>query len=102
MQQLRLLSYNIEAGIYTRQYREYVTKSWRHILPHREHLHNLSRIASVLHGFDFVGLQEVTRAVCAAVLSIKPSIWLTTLGFPIGTSRSTVTWEGSHGTAMGS
>jgi len=59
MQQLRLLSYNIEAGIYTRQYREYVTKSWRHILPHREHLHNLSRIASALHGFDFVGLQEV-------------------------------------------
>ncbi|MCG6861937.1 MAG: endonuclease/exonuclease/phosphatase family protein [Chromatiaceae bacterium] len=59
MQQLHLLSYNIQAGIYTRQYSEYVTKSWKHVLPHRERLHNLSRIASMLHEFDFVGLQEV-------------------------------------------
>lgn len=59
MQQLRLLSYNIQAGIYTRQYSEYVTKSWKHVLPHRERLHNLSRIAAMLHEFDLVGLQEV-------------------------------------------
>jgi len=59
MQQLHLLSYNIQAGISTRQYREYVTKSWKHVLPHREHLPNLSRIASILRGYDFVGLQEV-------------------------------------------
>jgi endonuclease/exonuclease/phosphatase family metal-dependent hydrolase len=59
MQQLHLLSYNIQAGIYTRQYSEYVTKSWKHVLPHRERLHNLSRIASMLSEFDFVGLQEV-------------------------------------------
>jgi endonuclease/exonuclease/phosphatase family metal-dependent hydrolase len=59
MQQLHLLSYNIQAGIYTRQYSEYVTKSWKHVLPHRERLHNLSRIAGMLHEFDLVGLQEV-------------------------------------------
>lgn len=59
MQQLHLLSYNIQAGIYTRQYSEYVTKSWKHVLPNRERLHNLSRIASMLQQFDFVGLQEV-------------------------------------------
>lgn len=59
MQQLHLLSYNIQAGIYTRQYSEYVTKSWKHVLPHRERLHNLSRIASMLQEFDLVGLQEV-------------------------------------------
>ena len=59
MQQLHLLSYNIQAGIYTRQYSEYVTKSWKHVLPHRERLHNLSRIAAMLHEFDLVGLQEV-------------------------------------------
>lgn len=59
MHQLHLLSYNIQAGIHTRQYSEYVTKSWRHVLPHREHLYNLSRIASILCEFDFVGLQEV-------------------------------------------
>jgi len=59
MQQLHLLSYNIQAGISTRQYREYVTKSWKHVLPHREHLPNLNRIASILQEYDFVGLQEV-------------------------------------------
>ncbi|CAD7850075.1 MAG: Endonuclease/exonuclease/phosphatase family protein [Olavius algarvensis Gamma 1 endosymbiont] len=59
MYQLHLLSYNIQAGIHTRQYSEYVTKSWRHVLPHQEHLYNLGRIASMLGEFDFVGLQEV-------------------------------------------
>ena len=59
MQQLNLLSYNIQAGIYTRHYGEYVTSSWKHVLPHRERLHNLNRIASMLRDFDLVGLQEV-------------------------------------------
>lgn len=56
---LHLLSYNIQVGIDTRNYGEYVTKSWRHLLPYRERLHNLNRIAAVLHGYDLVGLQEV-------------------------------------------
>ena len=59
MQQLHLLSYNIQAGIYTRQYVEYLTSSWKHLLPHRERLHNLTRIAAMLRQFDLVGLQEV-------------------------------------------
>jgi endonuclease/exonuclease/phosphatase family metal-dependent hydrolase len=59
MQQLKLLSYNIQAGIYTRQYSEYLINSWKHLLPHRERLYNLTRIAGVLRDFDFVGLQEV-------------------------------------------
>jgi endonuclease/exonuclease/phosphatase family metal-dependent hydrolase len=59
MQQLRLLSYNIQAGVYTRQYSEYLTKSWKQVLPHRESMHNLGRIASILQEFDLVGLQEV-------------------------------------------
>jgi endonuclease/exonuclease/phosphatase family metal-dependent hydrolase len=59
MQQLKLVSYNIQSGIYTRQYSEYVTSSWKHLLPHRERLHNLNRIANMLSEFDLVGLQEV-------------------------------------------
>lgn len=59
MHELKLLSYNIQAGIYTRQYSEYVTNSWKHILPHQERLRNLSRIAAILREFDLVGLQEV-------------------------------------------
>jgi endonuclease/exonuclease/phosphatase family metal-dependent hydrolase len=58
-QRLRLLSYNIQVGVETGRYREYVTKGWRHLLPHRDRLHNLNRMADVLAGFDMVGLQEV-------------------------------------------
>ncbi|MBA1444139.1 MAG: endonuclease/exonuclease/phosphatase family protein [Chromatiales bacterium] len=56
---LRLLSYNIQTGVDTRRYREYVTHSWKHFLPHRNQLANLNRIARLLKDFDLVGLQEV-------------------------------------------
>ena len=56
---LRLLSYNIQAGIDTAQYRDYVTKGWKHVLPSRQRLHNLDAIADMMRGFDLVGLQEV-------------------------------------------
>lgn len=59
MQQIRLLSYNVQGGIYSRQYSDYVTNSWKHVLPHPERLVNLTRIAQVLQPFDLVGLQEV-------------------------------------------
>ena len=47
-QRLRLLSYNIQAGVDIRRYRQYVTQSWKHVLPHRERLENLNRIADIL------------------------------------------------------
>lgn len=56
---LRLLSYNIQAGIDTGQYRDYLTKGWKHVLPNRKRVHNLDRIAQMLSGYDLVGLQEV-------------------------------------------
>jgi len=58
-QTLSILTYNIQGGIDTRRYREYVTKGWRHLLPHRERLVNLNRIARMLAEYDMVGLQEV-------------------------------------------
>ncbi len=56
---IRVLSYNIQAGVDTRRYRHYVTQSWKHVLPHRERLQNLERIAFMLSQYDLVGLQEV-------------------------------------------
>lgn len=56
---LRLLTYNIQGGITTKRYREYLTKGWRQLLPHRERQDNLNRIANILHQYDIVGLQEV-------------------------------------------
>lgn len=56
---LRLLSYNIQAGADTRRYREYVTRGWKQMLPHREQQETLDRIAHLLKDYDLVGLQEV-------------------------------------------
>ena len=54
-----ILSYNIQAGVDTQCYREYVTKGWKHVLPHPERLRNLNRMASMLSNYDMVSLQEV-------------------------------------------
>lgn len=58
-QTLKLLSYNIQVGISTTKYRHYVTKGWKHILPHDSRTHTLAGIADVVAGYDFVALQEV-------------------------------------------
>lgn len=58
-QTFKVLSYNIQVGIDTKHYREYVTKGWKHVLPHRARLTNLNGIATMLSHFDMVSLQEV-------------------------------------------
>ena len=58
-QRLKLLSYNIQAGIAANSYRHYLTHSWKHVLPCPKRLDNLGRIATLIGGFDIVGLQEV-------------------------------------------
>lgn len=56
---LRLASFNIQTGLDTSGYHEYVTGGWRHLLPSSRRLPNLNRIAQLLGPFDIVGLQEV-------------------------------------------
>ncbi len=56
---LSLLSFNIQTGVETRDFHEYVTKSWKHLLPLRERISNLNHIAKLIHSYDLVGLQEV-------------------------------------------
>lgn len=58
-QQLSLLSFNMQVGVGTRRYREYVTRGWRHVLPSREVSDNLERIGELLVGHDIIGLQEI-------------------------------------------
>jgi len=58
-ERLRLLSYNIQAGIQSRHYRDYFSNGWKHLLPHRERQRNLTSIGALLRGYDLVGLQEV-------------------------------------------
>jgi endonuclease/exonuclease/phosphatase family metal-dependent hydrolase len=59
LRRLSVLSYNIGGGIDTRTFRHYLTQSWKHVLPHRERMTNLNRIAQLLAQHDLVGLQEV-------------------------------------------
>lgn len=56
---LRILSYNIQTGLPTTRMREYITHGWRQILPSQTRMVNLGRIASLLHNYDLVALQEV-------------------------------------------
>ncbi len=56
---LKLLTFNIQVGIRTRAYREYLTKGWKHVLPHESRVKNLHRIARVISEYDVVALQEV-------------------------------------------
>ena len=55
---LRLLSYNIEVGIETRNYRDYLVGGWKHFFPTKKRQENLHRIAHFLAEFDIVALQE--------------------------------------------
>jgi len=55
---LQLLSCNIHAGGSVRRYGDYVTKSWKHVLPARGLRGNLDQFAGLLTEFDLVGLQE--------------------------------------------
>lgn len=57
-QHLKLLSYNIQAGITTRRYRQYFTQGWKHVLHHPQRFVNLDRIAQLVSHYDLVGIQE--------------------------------------------
>jgi len=56
---LKFLSYNIQTGITTRRFSHYVTKGWKHVLPHDSRRRNLRRIARIVADYDIVALQEV-------------------------------------------
>lgn len=56
---LRLLSFNIQVGISTGAFREYLTNGWKHVLPHENRLKNLRSVSDVVQHYDVVALQEV-------------------------------------------
>ncbi len=58
-QRVRLLSYNIQSGLTTFKYSQYLTRSWKHLVPVPSRMSNLDGIARVLSDYDIVGLQEV-------------------------------------------
>lgn len=55
---IKLLSFNIQVGIETRGYHQYLTKSWQHFLPTPKRKLALMRIAQIMSNFDLVAIQE--------------------------------------------
>ena len=56
---LKLMSFNIQAGIGSQNFGDYITGSWKHIVAHPRSVETIEQIASVINHFDLVGLQEV-------------------------------------------
>ena len=57
--QLRLLSFNIQSGTPANSYREYLTSSWRQVLPSAVRIENLDAISGLVTDYDMAALQEV-------------------------------------------
>lgn len=55
---LQLLTFNMQVGIGTRRYHEYITHGWRNLLPSLQAQENLQRIAHMLRDYDIIALQE--------------------------------------------
>lgn len=56
---LKLLSFNIQAGIGTSKFSEYITGSWKHLRAGKDNRQNIEQIAALLQDYDMVALQEV-------------------------------------------
>ena len=55
---IRLLNYNIQTGMASRRYADYLLHSWKYFLPHPQRWRNIEAIAARLREFDIVALQE--------------------------------------------
>lgn len=88
---LRLLSYNIQVGIGAKRYRDYVTDSWKHVLPHAQIYNNLGHIARAISDFDIVALQEVDAGSLRTSFINQTEYLATHAGFPFWHHQTTVT-----------
>ena len=85
---LRLLTYNIQAGTSTTNYRDYVTRGWRQVLPHQQRVNNLDAIAALTTQFDIVGLQEVDDGSLRSGFINQTQYLAERAGFPFWSQQS--------------
>lgn len=79
---LRLLSYNIQAGLSTERYSQYLTRGWQHVLPARSRMDNLDGIAEAVAGYDLVALQEIDAGSLRSGFVNQVKYLATCGGFP--------------------
>lgn len=58
-QRLRVMSFNMQAGMAVTRYSHYLTRSWRHVLPSLDSRVVLHHMAQLMRHCDIVALQEV-------------------------------------------
>lgn len=85
---LRLLSYNVQTGIATRNFRSYLTHSWKHVLPHAARIDNLNDIASLIKNYDVVGLQELDAGSLRSGFINQTEYLAVRAGFPVWHDRT--------------
>jgi len=85
---LKLLSFNIQAGTTTAKYRQYVTRSWRQVLPNNQRVSNLDAISELIADFDIVGLQEVDCGSLRSGFVNQAKYLATHAGFPSWTHQA--------------
>lgn len=79
---LRILTYNIQCGIDTNRYREYLTRGWRNFLPNKDRVKNLNRISGLIQNYDIVGLQEVDSGSLRSGFIDQTEYLASRAGFP--------------------
>jgi endonuclease/exonuclease/phosphatase family metal-dependent hydrolase len=83
---LRVLSCNILAGGSVKRYREYVTHSWKQVLPTGKRA-NLDGLAGILSEFDLVALQETDSGSLRSGFLNQTEYLAESAGFPYWTHQ---------------
>lgn len=101
-QTLRLLSWNIQCGIQTESASDYVTRGWRHLLPHRASPSNLRRIAGLMKAFDVVAIQEADGGSLRSGFLNQVEYLADMAGFPYwhGQRTRNLAQLGQHGNGL--
>lgn len=81
-ERLRILSFNMQAGMGMGQPHHYLTRSWQHVLPHPRNREHLERIAQMLGSYDLVALQEVDGGSLRSAFVNQVEHLATSAGFP--------------------
>lgn len=84
----RLVSYNIQVGIRTSRYRQYVTGGWKHLLPHQGRLRTLASIADQIRGYDLVAIQEADAGSLRTGFISQTEYVARRAGYPWWTERT--------------
>lgn len=79
---LRILSFNMQAGMGMGQPHHYLTRSWQHVIPHPRSREHLERIAQMLGSYDVVALQEVDGGSLRSAFVNQVQHLASAAGFP--------------------